>query len=207
MLKNRLGWSYEPKTPFFISLVAIGVIVAIAAGCFLTYRYSISDKRDRETITFGVSVLGASIAIYGLLSAADSVRRSNAEKFASVSIAFVQRWNSPSYLTLKTAWRKLNKEMDDIKDDALRDALLRDDVEKRSNAVEVLNFFEEMATGINSGSVDDKLLRRYFEIVVVRAFERYEPWIRQHRIRKAAPGFYDELEELAHEWKKPESKR
>lgn len=204
MQNNRLGWSYQLRKPVFISAVILGLLGFTAVGGLLIYRYSISDTRARETITFAVSIIGATVAIYGLLKAADSIRQANAERFATTSIDFVQRWNSPSYFALKTAWRKLNEEVDALNDQG-RDKLLANDVEKRSNAVEVLNFFEEMATGINSGALDDSLLRRYFEVVVVRAFLRYEYWIRQHRIRKSATGFFDELEKLAKEWQKPEN--
>ena len=97
-----------------------------------------------------MSTIGANVAIYGLLKAADSLRQANAERVATTSIDFVQRWNSPSYLALKTAWRKLNEEVDAL-DDQGRDKLLANDVGRRSNAVEVLNFFEEMATGLTVG--------------------------------------------------------
>lgn len=195
MQTNRLGWFYQPKSPIFISGVIVGILLVASVGGWLIYKYNASGKEDRETIAFGVSIVGATLAIYGLLRGADSIRQANAEKFATNSIAFVQRWNSPSYLPLKTSWRQLNEEMDSVSE-VEGDAILRDDVAKRSNAVEVLNFFEEMATGINSGALDSGLLRRYFETVVTRAFDRYEYWIRQHRIRRSASGFLMNLKDL-----------
>ena len=74
---------------------------------------------------------------------------------------------------------------------------------KRIVADEILNFYEKMATGINNGSLDGELLRGYWEPVIIKSFERYEYWIRQHRIRKSAPGYFEELENLVKKWKKP----
>jgi len=60
-----------------------------------------------------------------------------------------------------------------------------------------------MATGINNGSLDGDLLRGYWEPVIEKTFDRYQYWIQQHRVRKNAPGYFDELEKLATKWKSP----
>lgn len=199
MRQDRLGWQTRPV---FISLVVISLVLMASAAALLIHLYSISRKEDRETIAFGVTMVGAGIGIYGLLKAADNIRQSNAEKFRASSLAFVERWNSPSYWQLKTEWRKLNDELDKL-DEKQRDAVLDANVDKRSVAVEVLNFYEEMATSINNGSLDGELLRGYWEPVIIRSFDRYDYWIRQHRIRKKADGYFDELEKLANKWKSP----
>jgi hypothetical protein len=144
MLRDRLGWQTRP---IFVSLVVISLVLIAIAGAVLIHFYSISAKEDRETIAFGVTTVGAAIAIYGLLKAADNIRQANAEKFRAASLNFVERWNSPSYWALKTEWRKLNDELDKL-DEKQRDAVLDANVDKRSVAVEVLNFYEEMATSI-----------------------------------------------------------
>jgi hypothetical protein len=110
--------------------------------------------------------------IFGVLKAADNIRQSNAEKLTSASLNFVQRWNSPSYWQVKAEWRKLNEA--DTLDGQARDALLDKDISKRIVAVEILNFYEEMATGINNGSLDEILLRGYWEPVILKSFARYE---------------------------------
>lgn len=149
-----------------------------------------------------MTTVGAGVGLYGLLKAADSIRKSNAEKLTSTSLSFVQRWNDPSYWLVKAEWRKLNEELDPIAPQD-RDALLDKHIEKRIVAVEILNFYEEMATGINNGSLHGELLRGYWEPVIIKTFTRYEYWIRQHRIRKEAPGYFDELEKLVKKWKSP----
>ncbi len=121
--RSRLGWAFQPKGPIFISLVVLVSLLLAVAAAVLIRQYSVSSKEDRETIAFGVSLVGAGIAIYGLLRAADSIRQANFEKLTAASLMFVQRWNSPSYLPLKTDWRKLNEEVEKLSD-ADRDKLL-----------------------------------------------------------------------------------
>ena len=201
MTGNRLGWSYSPKRPIFISLVVISTVLMIALCWMLIRMYSISNQSDRQTITFGVTLVGAVIAIYGLLRAADNIRQGNAEKFQAATLRLVERWNAPSYVEIRTQWRKLNQELDALSPKE-RDDVLAATVEKRSVAIEILNFFEEIATGVNNGSLDDQLLKSYFDVMAIMNFERYEYWVRQHRIRRSAPEFYEQIENLVTKWKK-----
>lgn len=200
MLRDRYGWTVQPR--IYISLIVVGVVLLAVAAALVIHRYGISNKEDRETISFAVTVLGSGVAIYGLMRAAENIRQSNAEKFRSASLNFVERWNSPGYWSVKAEWRKLNEELDPLTPKQ-RDEVLDKDVAKRIVAVEILNFYEEMATGINNGSLDGDLLRGYWEPVILKSFERYEYWIRQHRIRKTAPGYFEELENLVKKWKSP----
>lgn len=200
MLRDRYGWTVQPR--IYISLIVVGVVLLAVAAALVIHRYGISNKEDRETISFAVTVLGSGVAIYGLMRAAENIRQSNAEKFRSASLNFVERWNSPGYWSVKAEWRKLNEELDPLTPKQ-RDEVLDKDVAKRIVAVEILNFYEEMATGINNGSLDGDLLRGYWEPVILKSFERYEYWIRQHRIRKTAPGYFEELENLVKKWNSP----
>jgi hypothetical protein len=175
------------------------------AGCgaaIVIHQYAISKKEDRETISFAVTIVGAGVGIYGLMKAAENIRQANAERFRAASLSFVERWNAPGYWQVKAEWRKLNDELDLLTPEK-RDAALDEDVSRRNVAVEILNFYEEMATGINNGSLDGELLRGYWEPVIINSFDRYEYWIRQHRIRKRAPGYFEELEKLVSKWKTP----
>jgi hypothetical protein len=200
MLQDRYGWSVQPR--IFISLVIIALILLIVAAVIVVHQYAISAKEDRETISFAVTIVGAGVAIYGLMRAADNIRKANAERFRAASLNFVERWNAPGYWQVKAEWRKLNEEMDPLTPEK-RDEALDNDVGKRIVAVEILNFYEEMATGINNLSLDGELLRGYWEPVIIKSFERYEYWIRQHRIRKKAPDYFEELEKLVSKWKTP----
>jgi hypothetical protein len=200
MLRDRYGWSVQPK--IFVSLVIIALILLAVAAAIVIHQYAISTKADRETISFAVSIVGAGVAIYGLMRAAENIRQANAERFRAASLSFVERWNAPGYWQVKAEWRKLNEELDPLTPEK-RDEVLDKDVSKRIVAVEILNFYEEMSTGINNGSLDGELLRGYWEPVIIKSFDRYEYWIRQHRIRKKALGYFEELEKLVSKWNPP----
>src|SRR3954452_19855901 len=200
MLRDRYGWSVQPK--FVVSLVLLALMMLAGIAAWVIHKYWLSTKEDREVISFAVTTVGAGVAIYGLMKAAENIRQSNAEKFRSASLNFVERWNSPGYWQVKSEWRKLNEELDPLAPHE-RDEVLDRDVAKRIVAVEILNFYEEMATGINNGSLDGDLLRGYWEPVIEKTFDRYQYWIQQHRVRKNAPGYFDELEKLATKWKSP----
>src|SRR5436305_7224725 len=121
MLRDRYGWSIQPR--IIISLVVVGLILLAAAAAIVIHRYAISTKEDRETIAFGVSIVGAGIGIYGLMRAADNIRQANAEKFRAASLNFVERWNSPGYWLVKIEWRKLNEELDQLTQEGRNDVL------------------------------------------------------------------------------------
>ncbi len=65
MLRDRYGWSVQPK--IFVSLVIIALILLAVAAAIVIHQYAISTKADRETISFAVSIVGAGVAIFGLL--------------------------------------------------------------------------------------------------------------------------------------------
>lgn len=101
---------------------------------------------------------------------------------------------------LKTDWRVLNEEIEPLTPEG-RFKLLDGDLKKRTIAVEILNFFEEMAANIVTDAVDEELLKNFFRTLVIRYYEDYEYWIIQHRRSRRAPDFCSELEKLARSWK------
>jgi hypothetical protein len=167
----------------------------------LIWAYSTDNKNDRDIITYGSSLLAGVVGIITLLYTADSIRRSNQEKRAAAASRFLERWNNPAYLGLKSRWRKLNEEIEVLSPEA-RFNLLNGDTVKRTTAVEVLNFFEEVAGSVNNNSVDEDLLKRFFRTILVRYYRDYEYWIEQHKKVRGAFDFCDELKTLALKWEK-----
>ena len=50
MRRDRLGWSVQPKTPVFISLVITATVILALVTAISIRLYSRSGKEDRETI-------------------------------------------------------------------------------------------------------------------------------------------------------------
>ena len=191
---------FDLTVKFRMKYLALYVIVIVGCVVTLTIGYSRADDKLRQTISFGSSLLGATVAICTLLYTAQTMRRANDEKKSVASAKFLERWNNPSYFTLKTDWRALNEEIEPLSPEA-RYKLLDGDLKKRTVAVEILNFYEEIAANMDAEAVDEELLKNFFRTLVTRYYEDYEYWIGQHRKTRRAPAFCSSLEKLARRWK------
>lgn len=167
--------------------------------CGLAYLYSRAGADLRQTITYGSSLLGATIAIISLIYTADTLNRSNREKSRAAAARFIERWNDPRYFDLKQKWRSLTEEIEPLTPEQ-RFHCLDKDISKRTTAVEVFNFLEELSVAINIGSVDEDVVKRFFHTILLRYFTDYRYWIEQHRTSRRAPRFCVELEEVARKW-------
>ncbi len=65
MLRDRYGWSVQPR--IVISLVLVALVLLAVSAAFVIHLYAISGKDDRDAISFGVTTLGAGVGIYGLM--------------------------------------------------------------------------------------------------------------------------------------------
>lgn len=170
--------------------------IALGLACF----YAQADANTRSIIAYGSSLLGAMIALCTLLYTAQNIRRSNEEKLSVAASKFMERWNAPSYFDLKTRWRVLREELEPLSPEQ-RSIQLSSDSSKRTTAVEILNFLEEMAVAIHTRSVDEELLKRFFRSIVIRHWDIYEYWIRQHRKKPQSERFCIELEKVVDSWR------
>ncbi len=205
MEKGRLGWALNIQRRTFISLVVVICSFLVLGEIFLVPYYDRSIKERRETITFATSLFGATVALYGLLRAADNIRKANLEKLGSQAIRFVERWDSPSLYELKKDWRVLNIALDQMTGTDSKEkriSLLEDNLDNRMVAVEFLNFFEEIAIAVFTETVDEDLVKRYFKTIILKAHARYSPWIVRHRELREAGSYWVELDKLVTSWKK-----
>jgi hypothetical protein len=198
MVKKR-GITFRISLRFGPLMLYTLVIAAIATA--LAIWYAKSNVADRQVIAYGSSLFGAMIALSGLLYTAQNLRDANEEKRSIAAARFVERWNAPEFFEVKSKWRKLQEEMETLSPEQRANALDQN-LEKRTTVVEMFNFMEEMAVAINTSSVDEELLRRFFKTIVTRYYEDYETWIRHHREHRRAPRFCCELEIVAPKWKK-----
>lgn len=189
---------------FSIGYLAIYVLVVIAIAGILDYAYFRVDTNLRSVIAFGCSLLGAMIAISTLLYTAQNLKASNREKKAVAAAKFIERWNHPSYDSIRKACTELNTELDQLSPEARANVLLQD-VTKRRTATELLNFFEEMAVIVNNEALDEDILQRFFRSLVIVYWDRYSYWVAKCRKDKRWPRVFCELEVMATKWKKEEA--
>lgn len=197
--EDDLGWKFA--IPVYIRLSILWFVVVLLAACALVGLYHYSAAKYRSTIIFGTSVLGGVLTIWGLLQSAENLRRANYERKLEASARYVERWNNPSYLELKTKWRELNSSVENFTPEEIA-AMLERDLEKRITVVEILNFFEEMAVAILTEMADEKLLKRTFCIAIRKAYQRYGHWIDVHRTNRNARAYWSETQTLYERWGK-----
>lgn len=104
-------------------------------------------------------------------------------------------------MILKNDWWELNANLDNLPTPQARAQLLRDNLQSRKTAVEVLNFFEEMAVAIHTEAVDQEVLKRFFRSLVRVYWDRYSFWIHSLRKNADSPRAYVELEKMVTKWK------
>lgn len=172
-------------------LVGMAIILTI-----LFYEYG----QLRTTIVFGASALGVAGAIYSALLASENLQGVIKHRQLDFSFGYMVRWNDPAFSKLKHRWREIlevirGRSPEDI------EKLLNENKEDRTTAVDVLNFFEEMAIAIKFGTADELILREAFHGIIIDYYSTAEPWIERHRAAKARPRFLCELEELRDKWK------
>ncbi|KAF0957319.1 DUF4760 domain-containing protein [Rhodococcus sp. T7] len=63
-----------------------------------------------------------------------------------------------------------------------------DKQQAREQICEVLNGLERLATGVNLGIYDERVLRKIGGTIIVRTYERFEPYIRARHSEAAAEG-------------------
>jgi hypothetical protein len=173
------------------------VMVVIAAA--LAWYYSQSSKDLREVINYGSSLFGAMVALLALLYTAQGIRNANDEKKRAAASRFIERWNDPSYGDLKKEWVALNAELDTLNQES-RCTLLQSEILKRRTATEVLNFYEEMSVVINTAAVDEAVLKRFFQSILLAYWERYSYWIHETRRDPKWKRAYLEFETVATQW-------
>lgn len=194
--KDRFTIQVTVRHMVLYAIAIAGIAAALAFG------FSRADSDVRSVIAYGSSLFGAMVALLTLLYTAQNIKQANDEKRSAAAAKFAERWNSPSYLDLKKQWRNLNEEMKMKKlTPEGRSTCLMNDVDKRMIVVEVLNFFEEMAVAVNTNALDAELLKRFFQTVVLRAWDRYGYWVAQYREGDGGRRIYTDLEELVSTWK------
>jgi Domain of unknown function (DUF4760) len=191
---------FELRVKVRIKYIALFILALLAGVACLTYVFSRAGEDLRKTITFGSSLFGAAVGISTLFYTAQNIRRTNDEKQSSAATRFVERWNDPGFFEIKSRWRSLNEELQRLKQDE-RNVLLSENLVARTTAIEVLNFFEEMSVAINTGSVDQALLQRFFRTMVLGYWEQYRYWIEHWRQMRNAPRFCIEFEQVVRNWK------
>lgn len=198
---------------FFFVIVSL-VFGVIAIYCFQTYL------DFRESIKFGAALLAAALTITSILITAENIRRSTEERRAASASAFIARYNDPKFFEqLLISWRIVYRDILVMKPEEVADYINQgwspqgvtspeeqsvDQLKKKYNrrfvAVQMFNFFEEIAIAIEDDQAEEKILFNYFETVIPVFYTAAEPWIRNQQ-KASSSQVYIAVEQLVTRWR------
>lgn len=114
---------------------------------------------------------------------------------------YMERWNNPQFYHVRSAFREILRvgmaETEGTR--RVMDRLAADD-SLRSNVMDVMNFFEEVAVAIDLQIADEELLRRVFRGILSSLWMTLEPFVNQRRTMLRNPRVFVECEALHKRW-------
>ena len=175
---------------FRISSKWLIISLFLISETILVLLYSTQDDRNRRTIAFGGTVLGAAFAFYTFLQGLDERRTMNAHHF-------IERWTQPDMENIRRVLLAV------FEGRTFPASLLRSDPkahEERFALVGALNFLEAMSLAVLSGTANEDLVKRFYGSVVEQSYAKLEDWIKNERRLDNEPREYCEFEKLVARW-------
>jgi hypothetical protein len=160
----------------------------------LVYEYNHHSDRDRATIAFGATVVGAAFGLYTYMKGID-------EKRAETAHLFMARWTAPEMVQFRLVLLDILEHRVDPMD-LVRTETDQSIKEKRCAIVSILNFLEEVSIAVHRRAASEDRLQDFYSIIVQQSYGKLEPWIKRERSTDNAPGYYAEFQKLAERWSK-----
>lgn len=180
--------------------------VLIAAVAVFTIFYALWEDA-RPTIKFLGAAIGVAAGVLSAYYVGRALKISIEQRDQAIidqkierSFGFAYRWNDPKFVTLRAEWRELLKELEAKSPDQVCD-ILESDNHKRTVAVGILNFFEEMCYASRSGVADAETLKNILKTITVRYYSAFQPWIEKYRKDRHQGTAYEHFEWLWKQWK------
>jgi hypothetical protein len=168
-------------------IVLLGSLALVAA---LTLWYLRTNGDGRATLQFAAVLVGAAVAIFTLLQGRQTKR-------VSAALRFIERWNSPDLVDLRKGLRDLLRQAEGLP--LVEDPGSVRALDRRTTIVWILNFFEEMSIAVQSGEVDETVLRDFFRTAALKTYAALEGWVKEHR--PGHPTAFTEFERLCRKWR------
>jgi hypothetical protein len=195
MLIDRIG---ELKIPMNV----VVIVCVLVAGLIAAY---VLWPTGRDIVTFSGAGIGAGAltltAFYTARALHVAIKQTESVlKYEKIqrALKYSERWNDPNFGDLRAKWRTLVKEVDGKPPNEICSIL--EDLVKRTVAVDILNFFEEMSYAVKTGVVDDDILRKLFKSVCIHYFSCIQAWIVEYRQKKNQPLAWEHFEWLKNIW-------
>lgn len=200
MVNTTETWSKIVKA-WMNAAVRVGGATFLLASILIGLFAYLPDQR--EILGFTTIVLTAAAAITSAFYVGQGLRQGVESAKVDRTITYGARWNDPQFFYAKRAAREiimpvvLSPTTNTLQ--AIQ-AEINKEPNREMNLVDALNFLEEMAVFINMGVLDEKILRDFYQTIVLRYFSTLQPWIEDQRNHRGQR-LYQGLESLYNKWK------
>lgn len=160
---------------------------------------AIVEAMESEFFRNLILLIGIVIALMSVVSAKAIARRKQ-----TADVIFACR----NDLKLAAGMKRIIA-LHDASDANMRSFAKKDmiDSDESREILYVLNHFEYIAIGIDSGIYDEKMFKRASHGTIMGVYDRSRPFIEAIRVEQSRPTVYQELESLAARWKKAPLKK
>jgi len=181
-------------------LLALGLawgLVVVAFALFPIWQ---------PVIVFAASSLGGvaglAAAFYlarSIVTAAQHAERTEKRERLKIAFQYMERWNNPHSYHVRNASREILRIGATEGTERVRRAL-SDDAGLRSNVMDVMNFFEEMALAVTLDTADEGTLKQAFQAMFTMHWMTLSPFINERRAVLGKADLLIECEKLHGRW-------
>ncbi|NJR49457.1 MAG: DUF4760 domain-containing protein [Leptolyngbyaceae cyanobacterium CSU_1_3] len=186
--------------------ITVGFLAAVVTGG-LTFAFHISNIETRKTLEYLSACLGTSIGVTSAFYVGQNIQLNAREKKIDRTIVYIARWSDPGFDSTRKAVYLINEaitrakiDTPNARDSEVINQKLETDLSLRISVHDALNFLEDLATCIEQGIVDEKLLHCFYRSIVMTYCRTFEVWIQQLRSEKKNPQLFRSLTDLCARW-------
>jgi Domain of unknown function (DUF4760) len=165
----------------------------------------------RESIKFGAALFVAALTVASILFTAENIRAGTQERRAASAAAFISRFNDPEFFGQLLIWRRVFRAIQKMKPERIAEYIeqaeypesassAEEQDDRRLIAIQIFNFFEEMAGAIYEEQADERVLLHYFDTILLPYYSATEPWIKLQQ-QGDSSRVYIRVEQLVRRWR------
>lgn len=189
--------------------ITVGFLATIVTSG-LTFAFHISNAETRKTLEYLSACIGTSVGVTSAFYVGQNIQLNAHEKKIDRTIVYIARWSDPALDSMRKAVYLINEairsakmETPHARDSDVINQKLEEDLSLRISIHNALNFLEDLATCIEQGIVDEKLLHCFYKSIVTTYARTFEVWIQQLRSEKKNPQLFRALTDLCDRWDNP----
>ena len=184
------------------------LFVIFGVVCLLISAFLFGPERWRPQLVYCAAVLAAGSALANAANALDSrsAQRDSSDKAAKharvvAAMEYIDKWNAPAFYYCKKNGRAVLAKFKTMPRVEEQLAYLDEDPERRANLTDILNFIEALSLAVTNEVVDEPIVKRFYQSLVVENWHNADDYIKKRRAERNNARLYREFEVLYERWK------